>query len=131
MSDFVFSFGQNLIASTWWSELGWPVIWSLIKVVLVLALVAGCVTYATLWERKLLGWVQIRLGPNRVGPWGLLQPIADALKLMTKEIVRPVAADKFLIMNRYSPQVGTSHYRKYLPEPYHKKVSGLWQSVCR
>jgi NADH-quinone oxidoreductase subunit H len=59
-------------------------------------LVMGAVTYATLWERKLLGWVQIRLGPNRVGPWGLLQPIADALKLMTKEIVRPAASDKFL-----------------------------------
>ncbi|EKD98322.1 MAG: hypothetical protein ACD_23C00487G0001, partial [uncultured bacterium] len=56
----------------------------------------GAVTYATLWERKLLGWVQIRLGPNRVGPWGLLQPIADALKLMTKEIVRPANSDKFL-----------------------------------
>ena len=59
-------------------------------------IVMGAVTYATLWERKLLGWVQIRLGPNRVGPWGLLQPIADALKLMTKEIVRPAKSDKFL-----------------------------------
>jgi len=62
----------------------------------VLMIVLGAVTYATLWERKLLGWVQIRLGPNRVGPWGLLQPIADALKLMTKEIVRPAASDKAL-----------------------------------
>jgi NADH-quinone oxidoreductase subunit H len=65
-------------------------------VVVVLMIVMGAVTYATLWERKLLGWVQIRLGPNRVGPWGLLQPIADALKLMTKEIVRPANSDKFL-----------------------------------
>ncbi|OIQ68008.1 NADH-quinone oxidoreductase subunit H [mine drainage metagenome] len=59
-------------------------------------IVMGAVTYATLWERKLLGWVQIRRGPNRVGPWGLLQPIADALKLMTKEVVRPAASDKVL-----------------------------------
>ncbi|MEN9372705.1 MAG: hypothetical protein RIR79_257 [Pseudomonadota bacterium] len=96
MSDFIFLFGQNLFAANWWVATIWPVIWALIKVVLVLALVAGAVTYATLWERKLLGWVQVRIGPNRVGPWGLLQPIADALKLMTKEIVRPIAADRFL-----------------------------------
>jgi NADH-quinone oxidoreductase subunit H len=96
MSDFVFSLGQGLISAPWWAALVWPLIWALLKVVVVLMIVLGAVTYATLWERKLLGWVQIRLGPNRVGPWGLLQPIADALKLMTKEIVRPDASDKFL-----------------------------------
>lgn len=96
MSDFVFSFGQGLLAAPWWAAIAWPVIWALMKVTVVLMIVMGAVTYATLWERKLLGWVQIRLGPNRVGPWGLLQPIADALKLMTKEIVRPAKSDKFL-----------------------------------
>lgn len=96
MSDFVFSFGQGLVAAPWWSAYAWPTLWALIKVLVVLMIVLGAVTYATLWERKLLGWVQIRLGPNRVGPWGLLQPIADALKLMTKEIVRPANSDKFL-----------------------------------
>jgi NADH-quinone oxidoreductase subunit H len=96
MSDFVFSFGQGLLVASWWTSMAWPLIWALLKVVVVLMIVMGAVTYATLWERKLLGWVQIRLGPNRVGPWGLLQPIADALKLMTKEIVRPDASDKFL-----------------------------------
>ena len=96
MSDWLFSFGQGLLAASWWSEMAWPLIWALLKVTVVLMIVLGAVTYATLWERKLLGWVQIRLGPNRVGPWGLLQPIADALKLMTKEIVRPAASDKAL-----------------------------------
>jgi NADH-quinone oxidoreductase subunit H len=96
MIDFIFAFGRGLIDASWWTSLAWPTIWALIKVSLVLVLVLTAVTYATLWERKLLGWVQIRLGPNRVGPWGLLQPIADALKLMTKEIVRPTAADKAL-----------------------------------
>lgn len=95
-SDALYAFGQGLMAQAWWTGTAWPLVWALLKVVLVLAIVALAVTYATLWERKLLGWAQIRLGPNRVGPWGLLQPIADALKLMTKEIVRPSAADKSL-----------------------------------
>ena len=64
-------------------------------VVLVLPLM-GAVAYLTLWERKFLGWMQVRIGPNRVGPWGLLQPIADALKLLTKEILVPAAANKGL-----------------------------------
>lgn len=96
MIDQLFELGQGLLIAPWWAALAWPVIWALLKVVCVVAVVAGAVTYATLWERKLLGWAQIRLGPNRVGPWGLLQPIADALKLMSKEIVRPTLADKSL-----------------------------------
>ncbi|MCF8207813.1 MAG: NADH-quinone oxidoreductase subunit NuoH [Rhodoferax sp.] len=96
MSDVVFAFGQGLLAAPWWGEYAWPMIWAMVKVSLVLMLVMLAVTYATLWERKLLGWAQIRPGPNRVGPWGLLQPIADALKLMTKEVLRPTAADKSL-----------------------------------
>ena len=96
MIDTMFAAGLGLVSADWWTELVWPVLWALIKIVPVLMIVLGAVTYATLWERKVLGWAQIRLGPNRVGPWGLLQPIADALKLMTKEVVRPAASDKFL-----------------------------------
>ena len=96
MIDTIFSLGQGLLDAYWWSAIAWPVIWALIKITAVLMLVMGAVTYTTLWERKLLGWVQIRLGPNRVGPWGLLQPIADAMKLMTKEVLRPAAAEKVL-----------------------------------
>ncbi len=51
-----------------------------------------CVAYLTLWERKFIGWIQIRHGPNRVGPLGLLQPIADGIKLLLKEIIVPTQA---------------------------------------
>ncbi len=54
------------------------------------------VAYLTYWERKLIGWMHIRVGPNRVGPLGLLQPIADAFKLLTKEIITPAQADRSL-----------------------------------
>ncbi len=74
----------------------WLVVWSLIKIVVVVLPLLGCVAYLTLWERKAIGWTQIRPGPNRVGPWGLLTPIADAVKLIFKEIIRPTAANKSL-----------------------------------
>ena len=57
-----------------------------------------CVAYLTLWERKLIGWMQVRLGPNRVGPLGLLQPIADGLKLLVKEIIVPTGASRLLFV---------------------------------
>ena len=65
--------------------------------VIVLPLMAS-VAYLTLAERKIIGWIQVRNGPNRVGPLGLLQPIADALKLLTKEMVVPRGASRFLFL---------------------------------
>jgi NADH-quinone oxidoreductase subunit H len=78
------------------SARSWLVVWSLIKIVVVVLPLMGCVAYLTLWERKGIGWTQIRPGPNRVGPYGLLTPIADAVKLIFKEIIRPTAANKGL-----------------------------------
>jgi NADH-quinone oxidoreductase subunit H len=96
MIDAIFLIGQGAIAAAWWSGIVWPVIWSLIKIILVLIPLMLCVAYLTLWERKAIGFTQVRVGPNRTGPFGLLQPIADALKLLTKEIIRPSAASKGL-----------------------------------
>lgn len=76
----------------------WPLIWNLVKIVVIVLPIMGCVAYLTLWERKVIGWMHIRIGPNRVGPAGLLQPIADALKLLLKEIVIPEKANKVLFV---------------------------------
>src|ERR1700710_1964721 len=74
----------------------WPTVWALVRILVVSVVILLCVAYLILWERKLIGWMQIRLGPNRVGPLGLLQPIADAVKLLTKEIIIPTQANKVL-----------------------------------
>jgi NADH-quinone oxidoreductase subunit H len=96
MIDQIWGLGNGLIAAPWWTGMAWPVTWALIKIVVLVAPLMGAVAYLTLWERKAIGFTQIRIGPNRIGPSGLLQPIADALKLMTKEIILPTMANKGL-----------------------------------
>src|SRR6266581_7203926 len=67
-----------------------------IKIFIVFNVVAGVVAFLTLAERKVAAWVQVRLGPMRVGPYGTLQPIADAVKLLLKEDITPTRADKWV-----------------------------------
>ena len=74
------------------------IIISLVKIAVVMGVLLTCVAYTVLLERKVLGFIQLRYGPNRVGPWGLLQPIADVLKLMFKEDFTPPGANKILFM---------------------------------
>jgi NADH-quinone oxidoreductase subunit H len=85
----------GLIDARWW-PVAWGVIWIVIKILVIVLPLMGAVAYTTLWERKLIGWMHVRLGPNRVGPLGLLQPIADALKLVFKEVISPSQADSAL-----------------------------------
>jgi NADH-quinone oxidoreductase subunit H len=67
-----------------------------LKILVLLNAVLVSVTFMTLLERKVIAWVQVRLGPMRVGPYGSLQPVADAIKLLLKEDITPARADKWV-----------------------------------
>ncbi|MFI4918242.1 MAG: NADH-quinone oxidoreductase subunit NuoH [Legionellales bacterium] len=73
-------------------------IWIVIKILVIVVPLLLCVAYLTYAERKVIGYIQVRIGPNRVGTKGLLQPIADLIKLITKEIVVPTKSNKYLFI---------------------------------
>ena len=76
----------------------WLPVWTLVKIIAIVAPLMIAVAYLTYAERKVIGYMQVRIGPNRVGPIGLLQPIADGLKLLMKEIIIPGGANKGLFL---------------------------------
>ncbi|HEY5763281.1 MAG TPA: NADH-quinone oxidoreductase subunit NuoH [Rhodocyclaceae bacterium] len=76
----------------------WPVVWTLAKIVLIIAPLLLGVAYLTYFERKVIAYMHQRIGPNRVGPLGLIQPIADGLKLLLKEIIVPANASSKLFL---------------------------------
>ncbi|MBA3714796.1 MAG: NADH-quinone oxidoreductase subunit NuoH [Pyrinomonadaceae bacterium] len=82
------------------------VVWPFIQIGAVVTAVAVWALYATYLERKVSAFMQARLGPMRVGPWGLLQPIADAIKLLTKEDLEPDKADHYIF--RFAPYISVA-----------------------
>ena len=97
MLDTLLNFSNAKFGPTWGPAI-YTTVTTMVFIMLIVAPLMGAVAYLTLWERKLIGWIQIRIGPNRVGPFGLLQPIADGIKLLMKEIILPANANKALFV---------------------------------
>src|SRR5712692_4077253 len=97
MLETLLSFSEARLGPVWGPAV-YATVTSLAFIVAIVAPLFLCVAYLTLWERKLIGWIQIRIGPNRVGPAGLLQPIADGIKLLFKEVILPTNASQALFV---------------------------------
>jgi NADH-quinone oxidoreductase subunit H len=101
----------------------WIVI--VIKSAILLFVVMTTFAYSMLAERKVLAWMQLRPGPNRVGPWGMLQPAADAAKMLFKEDLTPKTADPFIY--RLAPFIAlVTAFGAYAIIPFSESAAGVW-----
>ncbi len=97
----------------------------IIKSAILLFVVMTTFAYSMLFERKILGWMQLRPGPNRVGPWGMLQPAADAAKMLFKEDLTPKTADPFIY--RLAPFIALlTAFGAYAIIPFSESPAGVW-----
>ncbi|HTV72833.1 MAG TPA: NADH-quinone oxidoreductase subunit NuoH [Candidatus Acidoferrales bacterium] len=104
--------------SVWWAQ-------ALIKSAFVLFVVLTTFAYAMLAERKVMAWMQLRPGPNRVGPWGLLQPAADAAKMLFKEDLTPSTADPLIY--RFAPYLSlVTAMAAFAVIPFSETAGGPW-----
>lgn len=102
----------------------WWVI-ALIKAAIILLVVVTTFAYSMLFERKIIGWMQLRPGPNRVGPWGMMQPAADAAKMLFKEDLTPETADP--LMYRLAPFVSlVCAMGTFAIIPFSESGAGIW-----
>ena len=125
------TFGVDLLGPT-----VWLVLWTLVKILVIAVPIILCVAYLTYWERKMIGFMHIRLGPNRVGFKGLLQPFADVFKLLTKEVIVPSQANKILFILApvvtLMPALAAWAVVPFGPELVLANVNaGLWRDRCR
>ena len=98
---------------------------ALVKSAIVLLVVITTFAYSMLFERKVMAWMQLRPGPNRVGPWGMLQPAADALKMMFKEDLTPNTADPLIY--RLAPFISLiCAMGTFAIIPFTGDVNGAW-----
>jgi NADH-quinone oxidoreductase subunit H len=98
---------------------------ALIKSLVLLVIVLTAFAYSMLFERKILGWMQLRPGPNRVGPWGLLQPAADAGKMLFKEDLTPETADPLIY--KLAPFISLfAAMATFAVIPFSESGNGLW-----
>ena len=81
-----------------WTGYLWPTLWIVTKILVIVLPLMGAMAYLTYFERKVIGAIQLRRGPNVVGPFGLLQPLADGLKLFTKETIVPFGANRVVFI---------------------------------
>src|SRR5579864_9204379 len=104
-------------ASVWWVVL--------VKCAVLLLVVITTFAYAMLFERKIMAWMQLRPGPNRVGPWGLLQPAADAAKMLFKEDLTPSTADPLIY--RFAPFISLiCAMGTFAIIPFSESGAGIW-----
>src|SRR6185437_4252839 len=84
--------GLSTMADQLINQVLWPLIY-ILCIVLPLVIAVAMFVY---WERKVIGWMHVRLGPNKIGPFGMLQAFADVVKLLIKEVILPTKANRFL-----------------------------------